>query len=136
MDKLVIINPTVSIDGNDLSAAVSKVVIKGQIEMQEATTAGDLGVKTEEFGLEDNMLEISFRHTADSSLLEGILWPLKGSKVAFSVSKAAANPGTLANPSYTGTVAVSGFDIGGQVGQQSTADVSWRIVTPITRTAV
>jgi len=129
--KLVIKDPVLTIDGNDISTYVSSLTLNAEIEEQDGTAFGD-GVRDYEAGLESNSAQITIKHADAMSALEGILWPLRSTKVILVARFKAAAVGTD-NPSYTATVLVGSLPLGGQVGSIMESSVTWRLCSTITR---
>lgn len=119
-------------DGSDISAYVKSITGNFNIEELDDTTFG-APAKSMAAGLEDNTIQFNVQDADSMSALEGVLWPLRGTKVyvAFRPKNAAVSTD---NPEYQFQCLVAGtFPVGGQVGQISEKSFTWRIVSVITR---
>jgi hypothetical protein len=119
-------------DGTDLSSYLDNIVLNANIEEQDGTAFSD-GAKNTEAGLEDNTLQLNFKEALAISALDGVLWPLRATKifVAFRLKNAAKG---VDNPEYQLKVLVAGsYPVGGQVGQVATKSLTWRVITVVTR---
>jgi len=121
-----------TIDGNDMKPYFSEIVINAEIEEVEGTTL-ESDFRDYDAGLEKNRMRGTIRHD-EAMAAEGILWPLRGTKVPVVVrfKDAASSP---TNPEYSGTLLVLGMPLGGGVGTVMESSVDWPICSTLTRTA-
>ena len=123
---IVITNANVSIGGVDLSSHITKVTLSTMRAEIETTTFGNVA-KRRVAGLEDNSVSIDFNQDFNAASVENTLYPLLGSTTQIIVKPNGTATGT-ANPSYTfNALAVEWTPLDAQVGELSTASISWPI---------
>ena len=123
---IVITNANVSIGGVDLSSHITKVTLSTMRAEIETTTFGNVA-KRRVAGLEDNSVSIDFNQDFNAASVENTLYPLLGSTTQIIVKPNGTATGT-ANPSYTfNALAVEWTPLDAQVGDLSTASISWPI---------
>lgn len=131
MAKLVLTNPEVTVDSNDLSNYVRSLTFTPNFEEVDTTAFQD-SVRDAEAGLEDLSLQLEFIHDADFTNLEAILWPLRGTKVTVTW-KPDAGATSTSNPQYSATALISQLPMSGSVGDVLSSSVTWRLTSSITR---
>ena len=123
---IVITNANVSIGGVDLSSHITKVTLSTMRSEIETTTFGNVA-KRRVAGLQDNSVSIDFNQDFAAATVEATLYPLLGSTTQIIVKPNGTATGT-ANPSYTfNALAVEWTPLDAQVGDLSTASISWPI---------
>jgi hypothetical protein len=119
-------------DGSDLSSHLDSITINANIEELDGTTFL-VTAKDSEAGLEDNTLQLNFKMPKSLSALDGVIWPLRGTKVFFAARLKDEAIG-VDNPEWQGQVLIAGaYPIGGGVGTVATQSLTWRICTVLTR---
>lgn len=133
MARLVLTNPSITINGVDLKDHIAQVTISRSVNEVETTSFGDSGV-TRIGGLEDSSITLSFHQDfATGSNVEAIVYPLVGGTTSV-VIKPVTGTTTTTNPSYSATVLVTEWTpLNGSVGDLTTADVSWPVSGVITK---
>lgn len=129
---IVITNANVSIGGVDLSSHITKVTLSTMRAEIETTTFGNVA-KRRVAGLQDNSVSIDFNQDFAASAVEATLYPLVGSTAQIIIKPNGTTTGT-ANPSYTfNALCVEFTPLDAQVGELSTASISWPIDGTITK---
>jgi hypothetical protein len=132
---IVITNANVSIGGVDLSSHITKVTLSTMRAEIETTTFGNVA-KRRVAGLQDNSVSIDFNQDFAASAVEATLYPLVGSTAQIIIKPNGTATGT-ANPSYTfNALCVEFTPLDAQVGELSTASISWPIDGTITKATV
>jgi hypothetical protein len=129
---IVITNANVTVGGVDLSSHITKVTISTSVNEVETTTMGSNDVKRVG-GLKDSSLSIDFNQDFAAAAVEATIYPLLGS-TATVVVKPVGTAVSATNPSYTASVLVTEWmPLDAQVGDLSTASVSWPVNGAITK---
>ena len=115
MPEVVIEAGYLSIAGNDLSDHFMSISVPCQADTPESTDFGSGGWREYEGGLKN--FTIAADYNQDYALLDAILWPLYGTKVAVEVrpddAAVSAN-----NPKWTGMGIFNGYNpLAGSVGE-------------------
>jgi hypothetical protein len=131
MAKHILKSPVITVNGSDLSQYISKVELNLQYEDVDVTAFTDNG-KRHAGGLENDSFGFTIRHDATYSAVDGVIYPLLGTVVAVTVKPKNAAPGPD-NPLYSGNVLVTNWKVGGTVGENPTADVTWPVDGVMTR---
>ncbi len=130
---MVLVSTFLSLSGTDLSAYTSKVEVTAEVEDKDVTTFGSGGWKALLGGLKSAQLAITWKNDITVGDLDGILWPLLGTVVAFEVRGTSAIAGT-SNPKYTGSTLVKTLTpIAGSVGDVNEQSVTYPTSGVVTR---
>jgi hypothetical protein len=122
----VITNAAVTIGGVDLSQHITKVTLSTTRAEIETTTFGNTA-KRRVAGLADNSASFDFNNDYVGATVESTLYPLLGSTAQVQVWPAGTTTGT-ANPKYTFNVLVTEWTpLDAQVGELTTASITWPI---------
>lgn len=126
VNRHVITNPAVSINGVDLSAHVAKVKVMYSREEIDATAGNASGAKGRAAGLVDHLFDVEFVQDFDAALVDATLEPLALAGASFPVI-VSPKQGAAAqdNPTYTGDCLLfdySPFDVG--IGELARTSVS------------
>jgi len=133
MARLVLTNPSITINSVDLKDHIAQVTISRSVNEVETTAFGDSGV-TRVGGLEDSSVTLSFHQDfATGSNVEAIIYPLVGTTTSI-IIKPLTGTTTTTNPAYSGTILVTEWTpLNGSVGDLTTADVTWPVSGVITK---
>lgn len=124
MAKTVLTVEYVSLNAVDESSNIKKGELTLESEAQDTTTFGDAGWKTFLGGLKSGTLELEILNDVATSQIDGRLFALLGTVVAFEVRVSNAIVG-VSNPKYTGTVLVNKHQpVGGSVGDVNNFSLS------------
>jgi hypothetical protein len=120
----VITNAAVTVGGVDLSQHITKVTLSSTRAEIETTTFGN-SAKRRVGGLADNSVSLDFNN--DYSSVETTLYPLLGSTAQVQVWPNGTTTGT-ANPKFTFNVLITEWpSLDAQVGELTTASVTFPI---------
>lgn len=132
MAKLVITNPSITINSVDLKDHIAQVTINTTVNEVATTAFGSSGV-TRAAGLFDSSIQLSFMQDFAAANVEATIYPLIGSTTTI-VVKPVTGTTTSTNPSYSMEVLVTEWSpISGAVGDLLTADVTWPVNGLITK---
>ena len=138
MAKIVLTNPSVTINSVDLSSSVSNITLDTKYDVLETSTFGATGAKSRIAGLADSSVQIDFIQDFAASAVEVTINPVGASLVGTTttiVVQPVAGTASTTNPKYTFTALISDWTpLKGAVGQLSTATVSWPISGAVTKT--
>lgn len=124
MAKTVLTVEYVSINAVDESANIKKGELTLESDAQDTTTFGDAGWKTFLGGLKSGTLDLDVLNDVAASQIDGRLFALFGTVVAFEVRVSNAVVGT-SNPKYTGSVLINKHQpVGGSVGDVNAFSLS------------
>jgi hypothetical protein len=133
MAKMVLLAEYVSINGTDLSSYTKKAELTTKVEEKEVTTYGSQGWKELLGGIKSGELALDLLQDVAAAALDSIMWPLLGTVVTFEV-RASNSPVSTANPKYTGSILVNGWNpIQGSVGDEASVGVSFPTSGVVTR---
>jgi hypothetical protein len=122
----VITNAAVTIGGVDLSQHITKVTLSSTRAEIETTTFGN-SAKRRVGGLADNSVSLDFNNDYSGASVESTLYPLLGSTAQVQVWPNGTTTGT-ANPKFTFNVLVTEWlSLDAQVGELTTASVTFPI---------
>jgi len=122
----VITNAAVTIGGVDLSQHITKVTLSSTRAEIETTTFGNVA-KRRVGGLADNSVSLDFNNDYSGASVESTLYPLLGSTAQVQVWPNGTTTGT-ANPKFTFNVLVTEWmSLDAQVGELTTASVTFPI---------
>ena len=137
MAKIVLTNPSVTINSVDLSDHISNITLDTKYDVLETTGFGAAGAKTRVGGLVDNSVSIDFIQDFAAASVEVTINPVGASlvgTVTTLVVQPVAGTASTTNPKYTFTALISDWTpLKGAVGQLSTATVTWPISGAITK---
>ena len=133
MARLVLTNPSISINSVDLTDRIAQVAIDMSFAEVETTAFGDSAV-TRVAGLGDHSVSLSFHQDFATSEVEATIYPLLGTTTTV-VVKPVNTTTSSTNPSYSFTALVTEWSpISGTVGELLTADVTWPISGLVNKT--
>lgn len=134
MAKIVLTNPSITINSVDMSSKIAQVSIDISYNEVETTAFGD-SFKTRTIGLGEASLSLSFHQDFASTATEATIYPLLGNAAGTTVVVKPTNAAVGAtNPSYTMTALVTEWSpVNGSVGELVTADVTWPVNGAVTK---
>ena len=133
MARLVLTNPSISINSVDLTDRIAQVAIDMSFAEVETTAFGDSAV-TRVAGLGDHSVSLSFHQDFAAQEVEATIYPLLGTTTTV-VVKPVNTTTSSTNPSYSFTALVTEWSpISGTVGELLTADVTWPISGMVNKT--
>jgi len=115
MAVLVLTSTYLSLNASDLSAYAKKIELAVDAEQLDATDFASGGWKESVGGLKSGTVSFDANDDVAAAALDAIMWPLLGTVVAFEVRMTSAIVGT-SNPKWTGSVLITGHNVGGDVG--------------------
>lgn len=115
MAVLVLTSTYLSLNASDLSAYAKKIELTVDSEQLDATDFASGGWKESVGGLKSGTVSFDANDDVAAAALDAIMWPLLGTVVAFEVRMTSAVVGT-SNPKWTGSVLITGHNVGGDVG--------------------
>lgn len=129
---IVVTNAVVTIGGVDLSSHITKVTLSTSVNELETTTMGNTA-KRRVAGLRDSTVAIDFNQDFSAAAVEATLYPLVGSTTQV-VVKPNGSTASATNPSYTFNVLCTEWmPLDAQVGELSTASVTFPVDGTITK---
>jgi len=129
---IVVTNAIVTIGGVDLSSHITKVTLSTSVNELETTTMGNTA-KRRVAGLRDSTVAIDFNQDFSAAAVEATLYPLVGSTTQV-VVKPNGSTASATNPSYTFNVLCTEWmPLDAQVGELSTASVTFPVDGTITK---
>lgn len=135
MARIVLLNPSITINSVDLTDHVAQVSLDMSFDEVDTTafSSTTLPGKTRIGGLGDHSISISFHQDFAASNVEATIYPLLNTTTSVVVKPINTTTSTT-NPSYTQTVLVTEWSpIGGSVGDLLTADVTWPVSGAVTK---
>lgn len=116
---------SVTVNSVDLSDHVRQVTLNVSAAELDDTAMGDT-FRSRIGGLKDWSVTIEFNQDYAASEVDATLWPLLGTTTTV-VVKPTSSAVSATNPSYSGSVLVSGYNpVGGSVGDLATTSVTWQ----------
>lgn len=115
MAVLVLTSTYLSLNATDLSSYAKKIELAVDAEQLDATDFASGGWKESVGGLKSGTISFDANDDVAASALDSIMWPLLGTVVAFEVRMTSSAVGT-SNPKWTGSVLITGHNVGGDVG--------------------
>lgn len=132
MARVVLTNPSITINSVDLTDHIAQVSIDISYDEVETTAFGN-SFRTRVAGLGDATVGLSFHQDFATSNVEATIYPLLGTTTSI-VVKPVNTTTTTTNPSYSFTALVNGWTpVSGSVGDLLTADVTWPISGTVTK---
>lgn len=132
MAKVVLTNPSITINSVDLTDHIAQVSIDISYDEVETTAFGN-SFRTRVAGLGDATAGFSFMQDFATSNVEATIYPLLGATTQVVVKPVNTTTSTT-NPSYTFTVLCTEWSpVSGSVGDLLTNDVSWPISGSVTK---
>ena len=128
MAKLVLKDCVIEVDGVDLSARASKVVINSSQNLVDSTSFG-AEYRENVVGLGDASINITFQQDYDRASVDATLWPLHTAGDPFRVTLKPTSDATgETNPQYVMEEALlpAYTPLNGGVGDLSTIDVTFQ----------
>jgi len=132
MAVLVLTSTYLSIASNDLSAYAKKIELAVDAEQLDATDFASGGWKESVGGLKSGTISFDANDDVAASAIDSIMWPLLGTVVAFEVRMTSSAVGT-SNPKWTGSLLITGHNVGGDVGTLSQKSYSLPTSGVVTR---
>jgi hypothetical protein len=132
MAKMALLASYVSINGADMSDRVKSAKLTIEVETLDSTTFGGDGWKEVTGGLKSAGLEVEFTDDFAAGQVDGLIFAILGTNVAFEVRPDDAVVGAN-NPKYTGTVLVTGASMGGSVGELAGKSINFPTSGAVTR---
>lgn len=124
MAKLVLTNPSITVNSVDLTGFIDEVTIDMAFDEVETTAFGN-SVRQRVAGLGDHSISLSFQQDFATSSVEATIYPLLGTTTNV-VVKPVNTTTSSTNPSYTVVALVNEWTpVSGSVGDLATVDVSW-----------
>lgn len=127
MTTVVITDPFVSIDGNDMSAQCTSVELTFEADELDDTAFGSGGWRTKTAGLKNVQFSVNMKHDFANSAEDDLLFAIwnTGSNVTVIVRQDDGLVGS-SNPQYSGSACPTSLPvISGSVGEISQATLSW-----------
>ena len=132
MAEFVLIDPFISIAGNDVSEHFTSVALPVEAETQEATAFGDEW-RTRLGGLKDWSASLDFNQDFADGALDDLMWPLLGTNVALIIRPDSAAVGAN-NPQWTGNAIFMSYPpLGNSVGELATGSMTMEGNGPLAR---
>jgi hypothetical protein len=132
-NPIILLDATLSIANNDLSAWCKKIEISDEYEVKKTTNYRSGGAEENKGGLESFDIAITFNQDYDVSALDDIMWALRRGTVTFS-ARAQQSAVTTSNPQYSGKIVISKWTpISGNVGDLGEVDVTFPGSGPLAR---
>lgn len=122
----------VALNGSaSLNDHVKSAQLVVDVAVLDSTAMGD-GWTDNIGGLKSGTLNITWNDDVAASNVDATLWPLLGTVVTFEIrlNDSAVGAG---NPKYTGSVLISGHQIGGGVGELAAKQTTYPVSGAITR---
>lgn len=124
MAKLVLTNPSITVNSVDLTGFIDEVSIDMSFDEVETTAFGN-SVRQRVAGLGDHSVSLSFHQDYAASSVEATIYPLLGTTTNVIV-KAVNTTTSTTNPSYTCVALVNEWSpVNGGAGDLAAVDVSW-----------
>jgi hypothetical protein len=111
------------LNAGNLSAYCKKIELDVDVDALDSTAMGP-GWKSSTGGIKSGTLALTLNDDVAAAAIDSILWPLLGTVVTFEV-RATSGARSTSNPAYTGSVLISGHQIGGSVGDLAAKDLSF-----------
>lgn len=132
MAEIVLIDPFISIGGNDLSEHFKSISLGPTVDTQDSTAFGDEWTEMEA-GLKEFSVTLDFNQDFAAGAFDDVMWPMFGTKQPLVARPTMAALGP-ANPERRGMVIVSGYPImDGSVGEILTGSLTLAGSGPLTR---
>lgn len=132
MARVVLNNPSITINSVDLTDHIAQVSIEINYDEVETTAFGN-SFRTRVAGLGDASVSLDFHQDFATSNVEATIYPLLGTTTAIVVKPVNTTTSTT-NPSYSFSALVNGWTpVAGSVGDLLTASVSWPISGTVTK---
>jgi hypothetical protein len=119
-----LINQYVSINSVDLSNHVKNAKLTLDVENLDTTAQQSGGWKAFIGGLKSGTLALEFEDDEAAGSVDATLWSALGTVVTFEV-RADAGARSATNPGYTGSILVTGTEVGGKLGELAGKSVSY-----------
>jgi len=133
MSKIVLTDAKVTINSVNLSDHINNITLETKNDIVETTAFGSTAAKSRVAGLADNQVTLDFHQDFASANVEATIYPLIGQTTTIVVQPTSSAVGAT-NPTYTfSAVIVDWTPLKGQIGQLSTASVTWPITGTITK---
>jgi len=121
-----------ALNGTDLSSYTRNATLNIEVNALDSTTYGSNGWMENLAGIKNGTLEFGALNDVAASAIDSILFPLLGTVVTFEIRLNSSAVST-SNPKYTGSVLISGHNMGGEVGELAGLDLSFPTSGAITR---
>lgn len=133
-EKIVAIDPVITINSVDLSNFIRSLTMTAEIEDVDTTCFKELG-RRHSAGLENSSFTMELLHTIDMAQVDGVIWPLRGTLQTFTFKMKDSAVGTD-NPLYSGTLLITSWSVGGSVGAEAPVSVTWPVDGVVSRATV
>ena len=132
MAKIVLTDAYVEI-GATLAGNAAEVSIDVGVDAPEATTFSTGGWRSYLPGLKQWSGSVSVMNDFAASAVDSDIWALLGSTASFAFRSDSASVGA-SNPSYEGTIIITGFSpVGQSVGEVASASISFQGTSTLSR---
>lgn len=132
-NPIVLLDATLGIANNDVSAWCKKLELKDDFEAKKTTNFRSGGAEENKGGLESYEASITFNQDYDAAALDSIMWALRRAVVTFA-ARAQQSAVTSSNPQYSGFLLITGWTpIAGSVGDLGEVDVTYPGSGPLVR---
>ena len=132
MAEFVLVDPFISLGGNDVSDHFTSIGLPVEAETQEATAFGDEW-RTRLGGLKDWSASLDFNQDFDDGQLDDLMWPLLGTSVAVIIRPDSAVRGPN-NPEWAGNAILMSYPpLGNSVGELATGSITLEGNGPLDR---
>lgn len=132
MAKQAILAGYLALNATDISSYVKSAAVNVEVDPLDATTFGSNGWMENLAGIKSYTLEATALNDVAAAAIDSIIWPLLGTVVTFEIRLNNTVVGT-SNPKYTGSVLVTGHNVGGEVGALAQLDWSFPGSAALTR---
>ena len=132
-NPIVLLDATLSIANQDVSAWCKKVELSDEYEVKKTTNYRSGGAEENKGGLESFDIAITFNQDYDAAALDDIMWALRRGTVTFA-ARAQQSAVTSSNPQYSGKIVISKWvPIAGNVGDVGEVEVTYPGSGPLAR---
>jgi hypothetical protein len=132
-NPIILLDATLGIANNDVSAWCKKIELKDTFEVKKTTNYRSGGAEENKGGLESFEAAITFNQDYDAAALDEIMWALRRQTVTFT-ARAQLSAVTSSNPQYSGKLVVSSWTpIAGSPGDVGEVDVTYPGSGPLAR---
>jgi hypothetical protein len=120
------------INGVDESANIKSSTLTIDVNPLDTTDFASAGWVEQIGGLKSGTLSIEFQDDVAAAAIDTKLWAILGTVVAFEVRLTSAVVGA-SNPKWTGSILITGHNVGGTVGDLATKSLSFPTTGAVTR---
>jgi hypothetical protein len=134
MPKMVLLAEYLDIGSNDLSSYGAKAELAINVEEKDVTVFTSQGWKEVLGGIAAGSLAVGFKNDVSASALDSIMWPLLRSVQPFKLRMNKDVAVSSSNPQWQGSVLITGWKVGGSVGDVNETDLTFPTSGLVTRT--